>query len=280
MRAARAGRARRQSAGGGPEDSPDGSPEGKGLRRRAKHRARGGRPSRAEAEEIGERILDVASALFLAEGYGATSIESVARQARISKRTFYHRFADKGALFGAVVHRLVTRLRPSEGELQLGEGGIAEKLTRLARLILAAALSPEALALHRVIVAEAARFPELARTVAAEGAREEAIRHILALLEGEARRSGRKLVRGQLVAEQFLQLVVSVPQRRALGLGAAMGAAEQARWSRDAVALFLAGCWEIDRQPQAPEAAPAQAEAATAICASRHLDRSARSERA
>jgi hypothetical protein len=52
-------------------------------------------------------------------------------------------------------------------------------------------------------------------------------------------------VQGHFVAEQFLQLVVSVPQRRALGLGAAMSTAEQARWARDAVALFLGGCWEM-----------------------------------
>jgi TetR/AcrR family transcriptional regulator, mexJK operon transcriptional repressor len=214
-----------------------------GGSRQAKHRGRGGRPSREDAERIGERILEIASALFLDEGYGATSIERVARQARISKRTFYHRFADKAALFGAVVHRLVARLRPSESQLQLGEGGIAEKLTKLARLILAASLSAEALALHRVILAEATRFPELARTAATQGAREEAIHLIAGLLEGEARRSGRKLAQSRFVAEQFLQLVVSAPQRRALGLGAKMSAADQARWARGAVALFLGGCW-------------------------------------
>src|SRR5262249_55470481 len=53
---------------------------------------RGGRPSRAAAALLGEHILDVATELFFAQGYGATSIEAVAEQARISKRTFYHRF--------------------------------------------------------------------------------------------------------------------------------------------------------------------------------------------
>ena len=93
---------------------------GKATRsRRAKATARagslGGRPSRAQAEKLGERILDAATTLFLAHGYGATSIEEVARRARVSKRTFYHRFDDKPALFGAVVHRIVERLRPPGG---------------------------------------------------------------------------------------------------------------------------------------------------------------------
>ena len=73
---------------------------------------RGGRPSRVEAEQLGERILDAATALFFTAGYGATTIEAVAKRARISKRTFYHRFDDKSALFSAVVHRTIDRLRP------------------------------------------------------------------------------------------------------------------------------------------------------------------------
>jgi len=43
-------------------------------------------------------------------------------------------------------------------------------------------------------------------------------------------------------AEQFLQMVLSVPQRRALGLGPPMTGAEQDRWARDTVDLFLDGC--------------------------------------
>src|SRR5947209_19814422 len=54
-------------------------------------RRRGGRPSREQAALLGERILDTATELFLAEGYGATSIEAIAQRAGISKRTFYHR---------------------------------------------------------------------------------------------------------------------------------------------------------------------------------------------
>src|ERR1700693_570770 len=73
---------------------------------------RGGRPSRQPAAPLSERILAAATQLFLSLGYGATSVEAVARRARISKRTFYHRFRDKPALFVAVVHRIVDRLRP------------------------------------------------------------------------------------------------------------------------------------------------------------------------
>jgi AcrR family transcriptional regulator len=74
-------------------------------------RGHGGRPSRLESAQLSDRILDVATALFLGEGYGATSIEAIARRARISKRTFYHRFRGKEVLFETVLRRLIERWR-------------------------------------------------------------------------------------------------------------------------------------------------------------------------
>ena len=64
----------------------------------AKRATRGGRPSREDALKLGARILGAATELFLTQGYGETSIEAVAARAGISKRTFYHRYADKPAL--------------------------------------------------------------------------------------------------------------------------------------------------------------------------------------
>jgi TetR/AcrR family transcriptional repressor of mexJK operon len=207
-------------------------------------RRRGGRPPRLQAEQIREQILDVATPLFLSRGYGATSIEEVAKQARMSKRTVYSRFRDKAALFGAVVHRLVERLRPpNAAPEQLFEGASLEAiLQRLGRLILRAALSPPALALHRVIVADATRFPELAEAVNQEGTRRDAIRRIAALLEREASPGALRADKAEFAAEQFLHMLVAGPQRRALGLGTPMSDAELDAWARDAVDLFLDGC--------------------------------------
>ena len=207
-------------------------------------RRRGGRPPRLQAEQIREQILDVATPLFLSRGYGATSIEEVAKQARMSKRTVYSRFRDKAALFGAVVHRLVERLRPpNAAPEQLFEGASLEAiLQRLGRLILRAALSPPALALHRVIVADAMRFPELAAAVNQEGTRRDAIRRIAALLEREASLGALRADKAEFAAEQFLHMLVAGPQRRALGLGTPMSDAELDTWASDTVSLFLKGC--------------------------------------
>jgi AcrR family transcriptional regulator len=203
---------------------------------------RGGRPPRCEAEQLGGRILDVATELFFSVGYGATSIEAVARGAGISKRTFYHRFDDKSALFSAVVHRTIERMRPPAGVPLLEGANLQEVLQGLAGLILGAALSPPALALHRLIVAESARFPQLAAAVDGHGGNREAIRMIASVLEGEARAGRLTLDNPTFAAQQFLQMVIGLPRRRAMVLGKPMTPGERDAWTRDVVNLFVNGC--------------------------------------
>jgi TetR/AcrR family transcriptional repressor of mexJK operon len=203
---------------------------------------RGGRPSREASEQLGELILDAATELFLTHGFGATSIEAVAQRVRISKRTFYHRFSDKPALFAAVVHRIIKRLRPASDIPLIEEADLQTVLERLATLILRAALSPQAIALHRLIVAESARFPDLAEVLAREGATEEAIALIAGTLDRELKARRLKLEDTIFAAQQFLQMVIALPQRRAMGLGAPMSKRELAEWPRKVADLFLNGC--------------------------------------
>ena len=209
---------------------------------------RGGRPSRADAEQLAQRIVDAATELFFSLGYGATTIEAVARRARVSKRTFYHRFADKPALFSAVVHGTIERMRPPPEVPLLQGANLAEILRRLAQLVLRAALSPAAIALHRLIVAESGRFPNLATIVSQQGASEEAIRLIAGVLEREADAGRLALDNPTFAAQQFLHMLITAPQRRAMGLGAAMTSAEVEAWARNVVNLFLNGCrgWQTD----------------------------------
>ncbi len=198
---------------------------------------------------LNERILEAATELFLAQGYGLTTIEAVARRAGTSKRTFYHRFADKAVLFGAVVHRIIEGMRPPPGVPLLEGATLHEVLKRLAVLILHAALSPPAIALHRLIVAESARFPELARAVHAQGASHEAIALISGALEREIDNAEFAAPAREFAALQFLQLVVVVPQRRALGFDNPMSPAELEAWADASVRLFLNGCRGWRRSP-------------------------------
>jgi hypothetical protein len=146
--------------------------------------------------------------------------------------------------------RIVEELRPPAGTPLYEGGSLEEVLRRLARLMLHAVLMPMALALNRLMVAEAQRFPELAAIVAREGGRAEVVGQIAGMLEREARAGSLAIDRPEFAADQFLQLVVSLPQRRALGLGEPMTEVELDTWANDCVNLFLNGCrfWPLRSQ--------------------------------
>src|SRR5258707_1952604 len=57
----------------------------------------------AQTAHTEQRIITAATELFLADGYVATTVEAVARRARVAARTVYVRFGTKAALFKRVV---------------------------------------------------------------------------------------------------------------------------------------------------------------------------------
>jgi TetR/AcrR family transcriptional regulator, mexJK operon transcriptional repressor len=179
-------------------------------------------------------VLDAATDLFLRDGYGATSLEAVAAAAGVSKRTLYARFSGKAALLQVVVARLVTNWLPAfDAEIGQG-GGLHDTLLGAARVMLVTALTPQALGLYRLIVAEIGRFPELALIMreAHAGAGTERLATVM---------TAAGVTDPVWAAEQFMALVLSVPQRRGLGLGSPLDKAGQEMWARRAVDLFLDG---------------------------------------
>jgi TetR/AcrR family transcriptional repressor of mexJK operon len=97
------------------------------------------------------------------------------------------------------------------------------------------------LALHRIAIAEAPRFPALARILYDLGAAA-GIDRIARLLEARIADGELRTIDPRFAAEQFIMMVVTVPRRRALGLGAPLSPAELRTWIDNTVALFLAGC--------------------------------------
>lgn len=122
-----------------------------------------GRPPRGSEGEATLRILAAAKPVFLREGYEAASIDAIAGSAGISKKTIYARFSSKEDLFEAVIVRFVEENVPSVEVAASHEGSVAERLHNIALALLEIALTVDCIAVRRVIIAEAARFPEFAR---------------------------------------------------------------------------------------------------------------------
>lgn len=121
---------------------------------------RGGRPRREEAGDVDRRLLDAAFELFLTQGFAGTSCEAVARLAGAGKASLYARFANKDQLFEAVIRRhsgTLPQIEPLPSGLPL-----AERLRLAGQDMLEHASRPETLAMMRLVIATADRFPAVA----------------------------------------------------------------------------------------------------------------------
>jgi TetR/AcrR family transcriptional repressor of mexJK operon len=109
------------------------------------------------------QVLDAATELFMAQGYGAVSMDAVARTAGVSKATLYAHFPSKDALFATIVRDrgLINQLDNSLFPDHVAN--LRATLEAIGRRILRFMLQERTLAIYRVALAEAGRFPELGR---------------------------------------------------------------------------------------------------------------------
>ncbi|GJD73903.1 hypothetical protein CFIICLFH_2133 [Methylobacterium goesingense] len=125
-------------------------------------RPRRGRPRADQAGQIEERIITVASSLFLEQGFGRTTVDQIAELAHTGKTTLYGRFPTKEALFSAVVLRYVDVLQARMAIVPTS-GSLKERLVQVGIELANLTLAEESIALMRLTIAEAKAFPELGR---------------------------------------------------------------------------------------------------------------------
>jgi AcrR family transcriptional regulator len=124
-----------------------------------------GRPPKELAGEVDARILAAARKIFVERGFEGASIDEIAEVARSGKPTIYARFGDKRALFTEVVIRdVLSRITEFKTEVPTG-ATIEERFTSAAITLLHWGLDSDRIALMRLAVAEARRFPDLAAKV-------------------------------------------------------------------------------------------------------------------
>jgi TetR/AcrR family transcriptional repressor of mexJK operon len=188
-------------------------------------------------------IKEAATALFLRNGYQGTSMDEIAALAAVSKQTVYKNFADKERLFTDIILGItgsseeiiqdMTRALASTDDLE-------RALTQLARRYVAAVLRPHVLQLRRLIIAEAGRFPDLARSYYQRAP----ARALDLLASAFAELAGRGLLRladPLLAASHFAYLILSIPQDQAMFCVAErFSAAEVDRFADAGVRVFLA----------------------------------------
>lgn len=123
----------------------------------------GGRPTKRDL------IVGAARKLFLGSGYGAVSMDAIAAEAGVSKRTVYSHFQNKETLFGAVIGDLCAAMGGPNAADLAPDRSPEEVLKAYGRHILRLVLDPETLSVFRVVLSESPQFPELSQMFCTAG---------------------------------------------------------------------------------------------------------------
>jgi TetR/AcrR family transcriptional repressor of mexJK operon len=186
-------------------------------------------------------ILDAAHAEFLGKGFGATTMEAIAAAANVSIMTLYRHADDKEDLFREVIGRACEKA----ADAGLDDAGrllalpLDEALRIFAISFQARLASTETVALLRAVMAETARFPDLAERTwrGLLGSHVELLFSVLSQREETRRLDAADRKR---LAAAFLDRLVGTDMLRVLlGLAGATGAEREKR-ARVAAGFVLA----------------------------------------
>jgi TetR/AcrR family transcriptional regulator, mexJK operon transcriptional repressor len=133
----------------------------------ASHTTPDPRPARIDPRPARSRelILDTAIDYFARHGYSATSVDDLAADAGVAKRTVYNLFGSKDELFRAVIRRtteIAERFVDEQVRRPVGAAPLEEELRAFAVVHARAVLTPRVVAVRRLLIGEAVRFPDLA----------------------------------------------------------------------------------------------------------------------
>ncbi|UUL82347.1 TetR/AcrR family transcriptional regulator [Sphingomonas qomolangmaensis] len=114
-------------------------------------------------------IVSAAREAFLEHGYAATSMSTIATQLGGSKGTLWAYFPSKEDLFAAVLDEVTSNFRQNLDDTLRPEREYHATLLDFAERFLRKMLDPDSIRLHRLIIGESGRFPEIGRLFYARG---------------------------------------------------------------------------------------------------------------
>ena len=189
-------------------------------------------------------ILVAARDVFLERGYSGATMDDVAARSGASKVTVYKHFSDKPSLFTAVVTDAIAEAEDTSRHIvdRLGDSDdMVTDLRTFARLHISTVTQPHLVRMRRLIIAEADRFPDLARAWHRRGPERGHAR----LAEQIQQLAERRLLRVEdplLAAQHLNYLILSVPINEAMFTPRHPGYPRRTlnRWADQAVRVFVA----------------------------------------
>lgn len=111
----------------------------------------------------GDAILKAANALFLRDGFEKTSMDAIALKAGVTKQTVYSHFQNKEQLFTRMISDLCMQHVHPKSEPSRVKKPFDSLLYEIGMALLTLITSPEGMAATRLVIAEAGRYPKIAK---------------------------------------------------------------------------------------------------------------------
>ncbi|WP_087001723.1 TetR/AcrR family transcriptional regulator [Rhizobium sullae] len=197
-------------------------------------------------------IVGAAAEVFLSTGYAGASMDEIVSRSGVSKQTVYKHFSSKEALFVAVMSQMTGE---ADTAVRIGLPKVEDRAQLKAYLLayavrqLTIVLTPGLMQLRRLVIAEAQRFPELAKVLYARGSAR-ALEVMASAFEQLADENLLQFSDATVAASQFNWLVMADPVNRVMMLGdeAIPTQQEIRRHAEAAIATFLAAFLHPDQR--------------------------------
>jgi TetR/AcrR family transcriptional regulator of autoinduction and epiphytic fitness len=170
---------------------------------------RGGRPAAGTDPQKRRQILEGAGRVFSTLGFDASSMNDVAREAKVSKATLYVYFQDKEHLFTSIcaerrdrnISELIALLDPDKP--------FQETLRHFGTEMMRLLSEPFVIAAHRIVIGVAERMPEIGTEFFQAGPKRMADA-LAAFIDRHVAAGRMSVPDSYLAAAQFLELVQSL----------------------------------------------------------------------
>jgi TetR/AcrR family transcriptional repressor of mexJK operon len=180
---------------------------------------------RVDSESRSDRkrrtIVDVATKVFLDNGFDCATMDDVAQLAAVSKPTLYRYFNDKEHLFAEVVRsttREIDEVVRLVADTLADNPDAQEGLVRLACRMFESLLDPQLISLRRLVIANAGRFPDVGREWYEQGF-QRVLNTLSKCFERLAERKQLRLSDPLLAANHFVGLLLWIPLNNAMFTG-------------------------------------------------------------
>jgi AcrR family transcriptional regulator len=176
-----------------------------------------GRPQIRSDDETRRIIIQAAERQFSELGYGSANINVIAQNSGVSTKTLYRLFPTKADLFERVISVRITEFVLEADEEKLARMDVKTGLVRLLTAYGNLVLSAHTIAVTRLVLAEAERFPEIAATFW-----ERAVERTNATLESWLKTQstlGRLVIEDPYLAAGMLRGMMAMEPQRAVMMG-------------------------------------------------------------